>query len=211
MNMKQKVAETLLEIGAVSLNPNNPFVWTSGIKSPIYCDNRLILGYPEIRKEIAKGLCSLITEHFPDVEIIAGTATAGIPHAAWVSELLHVPMCYVRSSTKGHGKKNQIEGPIKSGKKVVVIEDLISTGKSSILAANVLKEAGCQVLGIVSIFTYELSEATNLCQEAEVPYYSLSNFSTLIATAVDKGYLTKDDMSSVLKWRENPKQWLSNS
>lgn len=209
--MRQKVAETLLEIEAVSLNPNNPFVWTSGIKSPIYCDNRLILGYPQIRKEIANGLCRLITEHFPDVEIIAGTATAGIPHAAWVSELLHLPMCYVRSSSKGHGMKNQIEGPITNGKKVVVIEDLISTGKSSVLAANVLKEAGCQVLGIVSIFTYELDEAAYLCQAAKVPYYSLSNFSTLIATAVDKGYLTKEEMSLVLEWRENPKQWLCNS
>jgi orotate phosphoribosyltransferase len=201
------VAEKLLEIKAVSLNPNEPFVWTSGIKSPIYCDNRLILGYPELRKEVAKGLTGLIESHFPEVELIAGTATAGIPHAAWVSDLLSLPMCYVRSSSKGHGKKNQIEGPVQTGQKVVVIEDLISTGKSSIQVANVLKEAGCRVLGIVSIFTYQLIEAEEACREANVPYYSLSNFSTLIDTAVKKGYLTEDNVAFVMKWRENPKEW----
>jgi len=207
MNTETIVAEKLLEIKAVSLNAKEPFVWTSGIKSPIYCDNRLILGYPQLRKEIAKDLAELIETYFPKVELIAGTATAGIPHAAWVSDLLGLPMCYVRSNPKGHGKKNQIEGPFLPEQQVVVIEDLISTGKSSIQAAKILKEADCQVLGIASIFTYELIEAEEACREADVPYYSLSNFSTLIDTAVKKGYLTVDNVTFVKKWRENPKVW----
>lgn len=207
MNTETMVAEKLLEIKAVSLNAKEPFVWTSGIKSPIYCDNRLILGFPQLRKEIAKDLAELIETYFPKVELIAGTATAGIPHAAWVSDLLGLPMCYVRSNPKGHGKKNQIEGPFLPGQQVVVIEDFISTGKSSIQAAKILKEANCQVLGIASIFTYELIEAEEACREADVPYYSLSNFSTLIDTAVKKGYLTVDNVTFVKKWRENPKVW----
>lgn len=207
MNMDKMIAEKLLEIKAVSLNVDEPFVWTSGIKSPIYCDNRLILSYPSLRKIVAEGLASLIKSHFPDVEIIAGTATAGIPHAAWVSDILDLPMCYVRSSSKGHGKKNQIEGLIEKGKKVVVVEDLISTGKSSVQAAIALKEGGCEVLGIVSIFTYQLKEADEACQKAGFQYYSLSNFTTLIKIAEEKGYLHEDDVQYVLKWRQNPTEW----
>lgn len=207
MNMDKMIAEKLLEIKAVSLNVDEPFVWTSGIKSPIYCDNRLILSYPSLRKIVAEGLASLIKSHFPDVEIIAGTATAGIPHAAWVSDILELPMCYVRSSSKGHGKKNQIEGLIEKGKKVVVVEDLISTGKSSVQAAIALKEGGCEVLGIVSIFTYQLKEADEACQKAGFQYYSLSNFTTLIKIAEEKGYLHEDDVQYVLKWRQNPTEW----
>ena len=205
--MDKMIAEKLLEIKAVSLNVDEPFVWTSGIKSPIYCDNRLILSYPSLRKIVAEGLASLIKSHFPDVEIIAGTATAGIPHAAWVSDILELPMCYVRSSSKGHGKKNQIEGLIEKGKKVVVVEDLISTGKSSVQAAIALKEGGCEVLWIVSIFTYQLKEADEACQKAGFQYYSLSNFTTLIKIAEEKGYLHEDDVQYVLKWRQNPTEW----
>ena len=156
--MKKDIAESLLEIKAVSLRPNDPFTWTSGIQSPIYCDNRLTLSYPEIRRKIAAGLAEIITEKFPGTDLIAGTATAGIPHAAWVSELLNLPMCYVRSKAKGHGKGNQIEGNAASGQKVVVVEDLISTGGSVITAVEALREAGCNVLGVVSIFTYELEK-----------------------------------------------------
>ena len=156
--LKQTIAEHLLEIKAVYLQPNDPFTWSSGMKSPIYCDNRLTFLIQHIRQEIARGLQQLIDEHFPGTELVAGTATAGIPHAAWVSDLLNLPMCYVRSKAKEHGKGNQIEGIASPGQKVVVVEDLISTGGSAITAAKALKEAGCEVLGIVSIFTYELAK-----------------------------------------------------
>src|SRR6476619_2258306 len=152
--MKKEIASHLLEIGAVFLQPNDPFTWSSGMKSPIYCDNRLTLSYPHIRQDIARGLQQLIEEHFPGTDVIAGTATAGIPHAAWVSDKLNLPMCYVRSKAKEHGKGNQIEGQVKENQRVVVIEDLISTGGSAITAVDALREAGCDVLGIVSIFTY---------------------------------------------------------
>ncbi len=156
--MKHEIAEKLLEIKAVALSPNQPFTWTSGLRSPIYCDNRLTLSYPYVRREIAKGLQKLILENFPEAEVIAGTATAGIPHAAWVSELMDLPMCYVRSKAKGHGKGNQIEGKVEQGQKVVVVEDLISTGGSVVTAVQALREAGCNVLGAVSIFTYGLEK-----------------------------------------------------
>ena len=144
--MKKEIAESLLEIKAVTLSPNEPFTWASGIQSPIYCDNRLTLSYPDIRKKIATGLTNIITEKFPETELIAGTATAGIPHAAWVSDNLELPMCYVRSKAKGHGKGNQIEGKAEKGQKVVVVEDLISTGGSVITAVQALRESGCDVL-----------------------------------------------------------------
>ena len=167
-SMKKLIAEKLLSIHAVALKPNEPFTWTSGLRSPIYCDNRLTLSYPEVRREIAKGLQSLIQENYPGAEIIAGTATAGIPHAAWVSELLNLPMCYVRSSAKGHGKGNQIEGKVEKGQKVVVVEDLISTGGSVITAVQALREAGCEVLGVVSIFTYGLEKGKEAFAQEEI-------------------------------------------
>jgi orotate phosphoribosyltransferase len=205
--LKKDIAESLLEIKAVSLRPNNPFTWTSGIHSPIYCDNRLTLSYPEIRRKIAAGLTEIITEKFPGTDLIAGTATAGIPHAAWVSELLNLPMCYVRSKAKGHGKGNQIEGNAASGQKVVVVEDLISTGGSVITAVEALREAGCIVLGVVSIFTYELEKGRELLRNSDITAYSLTDYSTLIEVAGEKGYVQPSEMDKLHEWRKNPSEW----
>lgn len=187
--MKKEIASHLLEIGAVFLQPNDPFTWSSGMKSPIYCDNRLTLSYPKVRQTIAAGLEELIKEHFPTVEVIAGTATAGIAHAAWVSDRMDLPMCYVRSKAKGHGKGNQIEGKAEKGQKVVVVEDLISTGGSAITCVEALREAGCEVLGIVSIFTYELEAGKEKLEAANVASYSLSDYSALTEVAAEKGII----------------------
>ena len=205
--MKKDIAESLLEIKAVSLRPNDPFTWTSGIHSPIYCDNRLTLSYPEIRRKIAAGLAEIITEKFPGTELIAGTATAGIPHAAWVSELLNLPMCYVRSKAKGHGKGNQIEGNAAKGQKVVVVEDLISTGGSVITAVEALRQAGCDVLGVISIFTYELEKGRELLRDSDIAAYSLTDYSTLIEVASEKGYVQPSEMDKLIEWRKNPSEW----
>jgi orotate phosphoribosyltransferase len=205
--MKQQIANTLLEIGAVSLQPNEPFTWASGIKSPIYCDNRLTLSYPEARREIAAGLKELILTHFPETEMVAGTATAGIPHAAWVSELLNLPMSYVRSSAKGHGKGNQIEGRVIEGQKVVVVEDLISTGGSVITAVDALREAGCEVVGVVSIFTYELEKGKQLLGEASIKTHSLTDFSTLVDVALAAGSIEEDAVASLRSWSQDPTAW----
>ncbi|MBB3867953.1 orotate phosphoribosyltransferase [Parageobacillus toebii NBRC 107807] len=205
--MKKEIAAHLLEIGAVSLEPQEPFTWSSGLKSPIYCDNRLTLAYPNVRNAIADGLTKLIRAHFSNVEAIAGTATAGIPHAAWVSERLNLPMCYVRSQAKGHGKGKQIEGKVDKGQKVVVVEDLISTGGSSLNAVRALREAGCQVLGIVAIFTYGLEKAKQAFVENNVEVYTLTDYDTLIETAVELGVVTEQDLTALRKWRENPEEW----
>ncbi|MFO1445838.1 orotate phosphoribosyltransferase [Bacillus sp. Bva_UNVM-123] len=205
--MKSKIAESLLEIKAVALKPNDPFTWSSGMRSPIYCDNRLTLSYPTVRKEIARGLQELIGENFPEVELIAGTATAGIPHAAWVSELMNLPMCYVRSKPKGHGQGNQIEGKTERGQKVVVVEDLISTGGSVITAVDALRQAGCEVLGVVSIFTYQLEKGIKLLDEAKITAYSLTDFETLTTIANEKGYIQEEDLAKLSEWRQNPEQW----
>lgn len=205
--MEKLVAGRLLEIGAVELKPNDPFTWTSGIRSPIYCDNRLTLSFPIVRREIANGLTELIKKHFPEAQLIAGTATAGIPHAAWVSDLLDLPMCYVRSSAKGHGKGNQIEGKVEQGQKVVVVEDLISTGGSVITAVEALRQAGCDVLGAVSIFTYGLEKGTEQLKNANIESYSLTNFATLAEVASEKGYIQPADLEKLAAWRENPAEW----
>jgi orotate phosphoribosyltransferase len=205
--MKKEIAAHLLEIGAVSLEPQEPFTWSSGLKSPIYCDNRLTLAYPNVRNAIADGLTKLIRAHFSDVEAIAGTATAGIPHAAWVSERLNLPMCYVRNQAKGHGKGKQIEGKVAKGQKVVVVEDLISTGGSSLNAVRALREEGCQVLGIVAIFTYGLEKAKQAFAENNVEVYTLTDYDTLIETAVELGVVTEQDLTTLRKWRENPEEW----
>lgn len=205
--MKRLIAERLLEIEAVALQPNDPFTWASGLRSPIYCDNRLTLSFPEVRKEIATGLKELIVEHFSGVEVIAGTATAGIPHAAWVSDLLDLPMCYVRSKAKGHGKGNQIEGRVSEGQKVVVVEDLISTGGSVITAVEALREAGCEVLGVVSIFTYQLAKGEEMLAEAGVKAFSLTDFTTLAEVAEAKGYVREADMATLAAWRVDPAEW----
>ncbi|MBT2660273.1 orotate phosphoribosyltransferase [Bacillus sp. ISL-45] len=205
--MKREIAEALLEIEAVSLQPDNPFTWSSGLKSPIYCDNRLTLSFPSIRRRVAEGLKSLIVEYFPDAEMISGTATAGIPHAAWVSELLELPMSYVRSKAKGHGKGNQIEGKVYKGQKVVVVEDLISTGGSVIEAVEALREAGCEVLGVVSIFTYELEKGAQQLKSANIQAYSLTDFSTLAKVAEKKGLISKESLESLAEWRRDPAEW----
>lgn len=207
--MKREIAEALLEIEAVSLQPEAPFTWSSGMKSPIYCDNRLTLSYPSIRRKVAEGLKSLIVEHFPEAEMIAGTATAGIPHAAWVSELLDLPMSYVRSKAKGHGKGNQIEGKVTEGQKVVVVEDLISTGGSVIEAVEALREAGCEVLGVVSIFTYGLEKGTQKLKDADITAYSLTDFNVLATIAEEKGLITGENQKSLVQWQKNPAEWLA--
>jgi orotate phosphoribosyltransferase len=205
--MKKEIATHLLEIGAVSLEPNEPFTWSSGLKSPIYCDNRLTLAYPHVRNAIADGLAALIRTHFPDAEAIAGTATAGIPHAAWVSERLGLPMCYVRSQAKGHGKGKQIEGKVDKGQKIVVVEDLISTGGSSLNAVRALREEGCQVLGVAAIFTYGLEKGKQAFAENNVEVHTLTDYDTLIETAVELGVVTEQDLATLRKWRENPEEW----
>src|SRR3954469_16307847 len=205
--LKKEIAESLLEIKAVTLSPNEPFTWASGIQSPIYCDNRLTLSYLDIRKKIAAGLTNIITEKFPETELIAGTATAGIPHAAWVSDNLELPMCYVRSKAKGHGKGNQIEGKAEKGQKVVVVEDLISTGGSVITAVQALREAGCEVLGVVSIFTYGLEKGKEAFAQENIKSQSLTNFTTLVEVAIEKGYISQNDQESLLSWSKSPAEW----
>ena len=194
MTLERTIAKHLLDIEAVALRPNDYFTWTSGIKSPIYCDNRITMSYPKIRREIAAGMSKVIKEKFPEVEVVAGTATAGIPHAAWVSEVLDLPMIYVRDSAKKHGKTNQIEGKLLEGQKVVIIEDLISTGLSSLKVAKALEEAGAEVLGVVAIFSYELKKAQDAFVADNVEYHTLTNYNFLIEEAVASNYIKQEDV-----------------
>ena len=203
-NLANEIASSLLKIKAVFLRPNEPFTWASGIKSPIYCDNRLTLSYPEIRDIVENGLAELIKEYYPTCEVVMGTSTAGIPHAAYVSSILNLPMGYVRGGAKDHGRGNQIEGVVPKGKNVVVIEDLISTAGSSIEVVNILKEAGCNVLGIASIFSYELKKGIDRLKEADVINHSLSNFTTLIEVSNQMGYIEEKDVSKIKKFQNNP-------
>lgn len=205
--IKQDVAEALLSINAVSLSPNEPFTWASGIKSPIYCDNRLIVSYPEVRKFISKNLIKLIQEQFPEVEVIAGTATAGIPHASWVSAVLEKPMVYVRSSPKKHGRGNMIEGIIHPGQKVVIVEDLISTGGSSITCAHALREAGADVIGVAAIFSYELPIAEENFGKEGIRYATLSNYPALLETALAKDIITEEERIALTEWNKDPGNW----
>lgn len=205
--MKRKIAEKLLDIKAVALNPNDPFTWSSGLRAPIYCDNRLTLSYPEVRKEIAAGLQAIILDKFPEAELIAGTATAGIPHAAWVSDIMELPMCYVRSKAKGHGKGKQIEGKADKGQKVVVVEDLISTGGSAITAVKALREAGCEVLGVAAIFTYQLEKGKEMLDEEKIEAYTLTDIEALTEVAVENGYIQEKDMKKLVEWRKDPEEW----
>lgn len=204
------VEKNLLKIKAVFLSPKKPFTWASGIISPIYCDNRLVLSYPEVREEIETALANLVKEKFPHCEILMGTATAGIPHAAYVSDILYLPMGYVRSGNKDHGRQNKIEGHYEKGNKVVVVEDLISTGKSSIEVVNSLIEAGVEVIGCVSIFSYGFDEAQQAFDSVNVPYYSLANFNELVKVAVAEGYIENEDLQDVLEWRKSPRTWRQN-
>lgn len=202
--MKNIIAKDLLSIGAVFLRPEQPFTWASGIKSPIYCDNRLTLSDVAVRKDVEKGLSDLIKEHYPDAEILMGTATAGIAHAAICADILGLPMGYVRSGAKDHGRANQIEGKLEKGQKVVVVEDLISTGGSVIECVDVLREAGAQVLGVVSIFTYGMKKGLVRLEEAKVKNVSLCNLDALLEVAAENGYIKTDDIDRIKKFRDNP-------
>lgn len=205
----EQIAKDLLSIEAVSLSPDEPFTWASGLKSPIYCDNRVTMSYPEVRRAIAQGLAAKIKEEFPNVEVIAGTATAGIPHAAWVAEILDLPMVYIRSKAKDHGRGNQIEGRITEGQKMVVIEDLISTGGSVLEAAAAAKREGADVLGVAAIFTYELAKGKKNFEEANTPLVTLTNYSTLIEGALQENYINQEQLELLKKWRKDPENWLN--
>ena len=202
--MEKLIAKDLLKIKAVFFRPDEPFTWASGIKSPVYCDNRLILTAPEVRNDVENGLAKLIKENYPDVEVLMGTSTAGIAHAAIVGHLMDLPMGYVRSGAKDHGRQNQIEGRLEKGQKVVVVEDLISTGGSCIQVVNVLREAGAEVLGIVSIFTYGMQKGLTRLAEADVKNVSLTNFDVIAEVAAEDGYIQKDDVKRLIAFRNNP-------
>ena len=203
-NLETKIAKDLLSIEAIFLKPDDPFTWASGIKSPIYCDNRLTLTAPIVRNDVEEGLASLIQENFAGAEVIMGTSTAGIAHAAITADILGLPMGYVRGSSKDHGRKNQIEGRLIPGQKVVVVEDLISTGGSVLDVVNVLREAGANVLGIVSIFTYNMQKSKDALAKANVKNISLSNFDVMIDVAAENGYIKDEDKERLIKFRNNP-------
>jgi orotate phosphoribosyltransferase len=204
-----QIAKDLLDIEAIFLRPNEPFTWASGIKSPIYCDNRITMSYPTVRRAIAKGLAVVIKTTYPEVEVIAGTATAGIPHAAWVAELLDLPMVYIRSKAKEHGKGNQIEGRIQPNQKMVVIEDLLSTGGSVLEACEAAKREGADVLGVAAIFTYELPQVQANFEQADLPYVTLTNYTALIESALETGAIQESDVALLQEWRKDPAAWLS--
>ena len=203
----QKVAESLLQIKAIKLQPKKPFTWASGWKSPIYCDNRVALSHPPIRTYIRQKLAELIQEEFGTVEMISGVATAGIPQGVLVAQDLGLPFTYVRSSSKDHGRQNQIEGEVISGQRVVVIEDLISTGKSSLKAVQALREADCNVVGLVSIFTYGFAEAEANFTEAKCRQLSLCNYNDLLEVAAKHNYILSSDIEMLEQWRANPSEW----
>lgn len=202
--MQKLIAKQLLSIGAVFLRPEEPFTWASGIQSPIYCDNRLTLSAPAVRSRIEAGLAALVQEHFPDCECLMGTSTAGIAHAAITAHLLGLPMGYVRSGAKDHGRQNQIEGRLEKGQKAVVVEDLISTGGSVIEVVEVLREAGAQVLGIASIFTYGMQKGIERLAAAQVKNVSLTNFDVIAQVAAQEGYIAPADIKRLIAFRDNP-------
>ena len=202
--MKTKIAKDLLQIKAVFLRPDEPFTWASGIKSPIYCDNRLTLSDHQVRLDVENGLAELVKTHYPEAEALMGTSTAGIAHAAITAHLLELPMGYVRSGAKDHGRKNQIEGKLETGQKVVVIEDLISTGGSVLDVVEVLREAGAEVLGIASIFTYGMKKSVDRLAAAQVQNVSLTDLDTVAQVAADEGYIRKEDQARLIAFRNNP-------
>ena len=211
--MQNVIAKDLLSIKAVFLRPEEPFTWASGIKSPIYCDNRLTLTAPEVRNDIENGLAQVIKEKYPEVEVLMGTATAGIAHAAITAHLMGLPMGYVRSGAKDHGRQNQIEGRLERGQKVVVVEDLISTGGSVIEVVNVLRDAGAEVLGIVSIFTYGMKKGLERLAAANIENTSLTNFDAVVEVAAQEGYIAKEDVSRLIAFRNNPsdESWIGGN
>ncbi len=203
-SLDKLIARDLLSIRAVFFRPEEPFTWASGIKSPVYCDNRLTLTAPAVRTDVEEGLATLIKEHYPEAEVLMGTSTAGIAHAAITGHLLGLPMGYVRSGAKDHGRQNQIEGRLEPGQKVVVVEDLISTGGSVIEVVNVLREAGAEVLGIVSIFTYGMKKGLARLAEANVKNVSLTNFDVIAEVAAEEGYIKDEDIARLIAFRNNP-------
>ena len=210
--MEKRIAGALLSIGAVFLRPEEPFTWASGIKSPIYCDNRLTLTAPEVRDQVENGLMEIIRREYPDVEVLMGTSTAGIAHAAIVAHMMHLPMGYVRGGNKDHGRQNRIEGKLEKGQKVVVVEDLISTGGSVIEVVDALREAGAEVLGIASIFTYGMQKGLDRLAAANVKNVSLSNFDVLAKVAAEKGYIRPEQVERLIRFRNNPgdESWMHN-
>ena len=209
--MKKLIAKDLLSIKAVFFRPEEPFTWASGIKSHVYCDNRLTLTAPKVRDDIENGLAKLIKENYPDAEVLMGTSTAGIAHAAITGHIMNLPMGYVRSGAKDHGRQNQIEGRLEKGQKVVVVEDLISTGGSVIEVVNVLREAGADVLGIVSIFTYGMQKGLDRLKEADVKNVSLTDFDCIATVAAEEGYIKEDDIKRLIAFRNNPsdESWIT--
>jgi len=211
MELNKLIASDLLKIKAVFFRPERPFVWASGIKSPVYCDNRLTLTAPEVRNDVENGLVTLIKENYPDVQVLMGTSTAGIAHAAICGHIMGLPMGYVRSGAKDHGRQNQIEGRLEPGQKVVVVEDLISTAGSCIEVVNVLREAGAEVLGIVSIFTYGMQKGLDRLAAADVVNHSLTNFDSIAEVAAEQGYIKPEDIQRLIAFRNNPsdESWIS--
>lgn len=209
--MEKLIAKDLLKIKAVFFRPEEPFTWASGIKSPVYCDNRLTLSAPEVRNDVENGLATLIKEHYPEAEVLMGTSTAGIAHAAITAHLMDMPMGYVRSGAKDHGRQNQIEGKLEKGQKVVVVEDLISTGGSVLEVVNVLREAGAEVLGIVSIFTYGMKKGIERLALADVKNVSLTNFDVIAEVAAEEGYIKSEDIVKLISFRNNPsdESWIN--
>lgn len=213
IEISKKIAKDLLKIQAVFLSPDKPFTWASGIKSPVYCDNRLTLTAPEVRTDVENGLKALIEENYPDAEVLMGTSTAGIAHAAITAHLMGLPMGYVRSGNKDHGRQNRIEGKLEKGQKVVVVEDLISTGGSVIDVVDALREAGAEVLGIVSIFTYGMQKGLDRLAAAAVKNISLTNLDVLSEVAADEGYIKPEDVSRLIAFRNNPsdESWIGGA
>lgn len=206
-DIARETARFLLQVKAVKLNPNHPFTWTSGLKSPIYCDNRVTLSFPAVRNYMRQQFVKIINEEFGLVECVAGVATAGIPQGVLVAQELGLPFVYVRSENKAHGLENKIEGRIEEGKSVVVVEDLVSTGKSSLAAVHALQEAGCVVKGMVAIFSYDLDKARTAFKEAKCRLITLSDYNILVKEALESNYITDNDLQSLVKWRENPDKW----
>ncbi len=211
--MKKLIAKDLLKIKAVFFRPEEPFTWASGIKSPVYCDNRLILTAPDARKDVENGLATIIKENYPEVEVLMGTSTAGIAHAAITAEIMGLPMGYVRGSSKDHGRQNRIEGKLEAGQKVVVVEDLISTGGSVIDVVDALREAGAEVLGIASIFTYGMQKGLDRLAAANVKNVSLTDFDTIAEVAAEEGYIATEDIARLIKFRNNPsdESWIGEA
>lgn len=203
-NLERRIAEGLLSIRAVFFRPNEPFIWASGIKSPVYCDNRLILTAPAVRTQVETALMQVVRQEYPEAEVLMGTSTAGIPHAAIVAQMMGLPMGYVRGSGKDHGRKNQIEGRLEPGQRVVVIEDLISTGGSVLDVVSVLREAGAEVLGVASIFTYGMQKGLSRLAKANVKNRSLTNFDVIAAVAAEQKYIQPEDVARLIRFRDNP-------